>query len=49
MLTVRVFLVAVLVAAAAAFETEDFVIVGTDANFDEVVAAHDYLLVEFCK
>ncbi len=32
-----------------AFETEDEVIVGSEANFNDILAAHEYVLVEFCK
>ena len=35
------------VVRAAKFEEEDDVLVLTDDNFDEAVAAHDTLLVEF--
>jgi len=30
-----------------AFETEDEVIVGSEANFNDILAAHEYVLVEF--
>lgn len=31
-----------------AFETEDDVIVGSDSNFDDIIAANENVLVEFC-
>jgi protein disulfide-isomerase A1 len=40
-------LVAVCVLACYAFETEDDVIVGTEANFDDVLKANQFVLVEF--
>jgi hypothetical protein len=49
MANMKVFILLVLAACAFGFETEDDVIVGTDSNFDEIISAHQYVLVEFCK
>ena len=41
--------VALFLVANAEITEEEDVLVLTDANFDEVVATHKHVLVEFCK
>ncbi len=44
-----VFLAALAIPASLAYELEEGVIVGTDANFHEIVNSNDFVLAEFCK